>query len=105
VYSLFGRRASVELQVRLDTSDGALVWFGGQSVSTSGRLPLMTLDVVDGCVLLTWYLHDDHVKLTAWNGERIDDNSWHTVRAHRYVVPAVCVQPTGILAIEGLLTQ
>jgi len=88
------RQASVKLQVRLNTSDGVLMWLGSQSSLSSSWLPLVTLDVVDGRPLLTWYSSDDDdvVALTAWNGRRIDDNRWHHVRAHRYVVNPSALQ-------------
>ena len=86
--SLLGRQASIELLVRLVTSDGVLMWLGSQS----SWLPLMTLDVVNGHLLLTCYSHND-VTLTAWNAERIDDNTWHMIRVHRYVDTFLPVAP------------
>ena len=79
---LEGRRASIELQVRLSASDGGvLVWLGAHRQSR--RRPLVTLEVVDGRLLLNWRLLDHGVSLTASNNRRIDDNRWHAIRAYR----------------------
>jgi len=84
------------MRVRLVTSDGVLVWLGGQS----SWLPLMTLDVADGHLLVTWYTHKNDASMTAWNGERIDDDNWHIIRVHRYVdvpfFPAVTIKTTAL---------
>ena len=81
-FSIIGNTNSLNLRVKISSSDGLLLWTGG-SLSAPSSDYLM-LGVRGGFLEFRFNLGNGEGVLV-YNLTRIDDSKWHRIRATRFV--------------------
>ena len=90
-----GKRFDIEMKVRASNENALLFWVGERSATAKGDYQYIGLR--RGRVEFGFSVGGSAV-LVVWNGTRVDDGLWHTVRAQRYVGKPEVVSTSEYLA-------
>ena len=81
--SIIGNTNTFNLRVKIEGSNGLLLWTGGEAMSPASDFLL--LGVQNGFLHFRFNLGNGEGGVI-YNHTRIDDSKWHRIRATRYVL-------------------